>query len=198
MLVLETLPDGNAAQERANLERAKALVQRTLDGINRLVRRLRPAVLDDLGLVEAVRTTAQNVLQSSGIEFALQVQGNDTGVPQDVENAVYRVFQEAATNVVRHAQATKVTLHLHFERDHLLGYIEDNGRGMDLRWLDDLAARPRWGMLGIRERIVQAGGSVAFSTPTGGGLRIAFEVPLPTGQGGGDHGGASGEAGAGG
>ncbi len=198
LLVLETLPDGNAAQERANLERAKTLVQRTLDGINRLVRRLRPAVLDDLGLVEAVRATGQNVLQSAGILFELQAQGGDAHVPQEIENAVYRVFQEAATNVVRHAKATRVSVHLQCEADRILGYIEDNGSGMDLRWLDDLAARPRWGMLGIRERIVQSGGSVQFSTPLGGGLRIAFEVPLPVGQGGGNHERAPGQAGAGG
>ncbi|MBM4345057.1 MAG: hypothetical protein FJ100_16935 [Deltaproteobacteria bacterium] len=198
LLALETLPDGNAAQERANLERAKTLVQRTLDGINRLVRRLRPAVLDDLGLVEAVRATGQHVLQSSGLLFALHVEGADAGVPEDIENAVYRVFQEAATNVVRHAHASKVTMRLSFAPDLVAGYIEDDGRGMDLRWLDDVAARPRWGMLGIRERIVQAGGSVQFTTPPGGGLRIAFEVPLPPGQGGGDDERTPSETGAGG
>lgn len=178
LLVLETLPEGSADAERKNLERAKQLVQRTLDGINRLVRRLRPAVLDDLGLVEAVRTTGHNVLETAGVQFSLDVQGDEWPVPPDTENLVYRVFQEAATNVVRHAKAQHMTVRLQFEQDRLLGWFEDDGCGMDLRWLDDLHARPRWGILGIRERIVQSGGSVEFSVPAGGGLRIVFEIPI--------------------
>jgi signal transduction histidine kinase len=178
LLVLETLPDGVTPGDQANMERAKNLVGQILDGINRLVRRLRPAVLDDLGLIEAVRATGHNLMETAGIGFDLEVVGEDLAVPKDVEDTVYRVFQETATNVVRHAGATKVTMRLHLEPERLMGWIEDNGRGMDLSWLDDLAARPRWGLLGVRERIVQAGGTIEFMTPTSGGLRIVFEVPL--------------------
>ncbi len=178
LLVLETLPDGVSPGDKANMERAKNLVGQILDGINRLVRRLRPAVLDDLGLIEAVRATGQNLMETAGIGFDLEVVGEDLMVPKDVEDTVYRVFQETATNVVRHAGATHVKMRLHLEPERLMGWIEDNGRGMDLSWLDDIAARPRWGLLGVRERIVQAGGTIDFMTPASGGLRIVFEVPL--------------------
>ncbi len=183
-LQLETVPTDGLPEVEAQLEKAKLLVKRILDGINRLVRRLRPAVLDDMGLVEAVRATGQNILTSAGLKFSLDVVGGDITVPKDIENTVYRVFQEAATNIVRHAQAKRVTMRLHIEGGHngqvgrLMGWIEDDGKGMDPALLTTTAPRPRWGLLGMRERIVQMGGTVEFETSPGGGLRIVFDVPF--------------------
>jgi signal transduction histidine kinase len=188
-LQLETMQTDGRPEIEAQLEKAKLLVRRILDGINRLVRRLRPAVLDDMGLVEAVRATGQNILGSAGLKFTLEVVGGDIAVPKDVENMVYRVFQEAVTNIVRHAQAKKVGMRLHVEagsRDdpgRLMGWIEDDGRGMDPMLLTTSAPRPRWGLLGMRERIVQMGGTVEFTTAPGGGLRIVFDVPFAAGRG---------------
>ncbi len=185
-LQLETVPCDGLPEVEAQLEKAKLLVKRILDGINRLVRRLRPAVLDDMGLVEAVRATGQNILTAAGLKFTLDVVGGETTVPKDVENTVYRVFQEAATNIVRHAQAKRVTMRLHMEQGargqpgRLMGWIEDDGRGMDPALLTTTAPRPRWGLLGMRERIVQMGGTVEFETAPGGGLRIVFDVPFHT------------------
>ncbi len=182
-LQLETVPTEGLPEVEAQLEKAKALVKRILDGINRLVRRLRPAVLDDMGLVEAVRATGQNILTAAGLKFSLDVVGGEIAVPKDVENTVYRVFQEAATNIVRHAQAKRVTMRLHIEANghgpgRLMGWIEDDGKGMDPALLTTTAPRPRWGLLGMRERIVQMGGTVEFETSPGGGLRIVFDVPF--------------------
>lgn len=183
-LQLETIPAEGHPEVEAQLDKSKELVKRILDGINRLVRRLRPAVLDDMGLVEAVRATGQNILGQAGLKFTLDVQGAELAVPKDVESMVYRVFQEAATNIVRHAHAKKVTMRLHVEPSvrgkggHLLGWIEDDGKGMDPALLTTTAPRPRWGLLGMRERIVQMGGTVEFETSPGGGLRIVFDVPF--------------------
>lgn len=188
-LQLETVPTDGRPDVEAQLEKAKALVTRILDGINRLVRRLRPAVLDDMGLVEAVRATGQNVLGSAGLKFTLDVVGGDVMVPKDIENMVYRVFQEAVTNIVRHAHAKRVAMRLHVESGRagepgrLIGSIEDDGRGMDPALLTTTAPRPRWGLLGMRERIVQMGGTVEFLTSPGGGLRIVFDVPFTAPRG---------------
>ncbi len=175
LLMLETVP----GDEQGSLGKAKKLVGQILDGLNRLVRRLRPAVLDDMGLGEAIRNTAQALLEQAGVNFHLELQGSDVGLSKEIENTVYRVFQEAATNIVRHAGAKKVTMSVAINSDQLHGRIEDDGKGMDLSWLEDLGARPRWGLLGMRERIIQLGGSIDFSTPSHGGLRIDFRVPLP-------------------
>ena len=186
-LLLETIPTHDHADVAEKLEKGKVLIVRILEGINRLVRRLRPAVLDDMGLVEAVRATGQNILGQAGLAFALETKGTETTVPKDVENMVYRVFQEAATNIVRHAHAKRVTMRLHVEsgkaghQGRLLGWIEDDGQGMDPAALTTSAPNPRWGLLGMRERIVQMGGTVDFQTSVGGGLRITFVVPFAQG-----------------
>ena len=189
LLQLEAFPEEMAPEAEANLAKAKQLVGIILQGLNRLVRRLRPAVLDDMGLCEAVRATGQTLIESAGVAFDLQVVGDDVAVPEEVESTVFRVFQEAATNIVRHAGAKRVTMRLHIEPDRLLGWIEDDGRGMDPSGLDVHAAHPRWGLLGMRERIVQMGGSIDFEKAAVGGLRIVFEVPLT--EEGGLHGATS-------
>lgn len=183
LLQLEAFPEDMAPQAEANLAKAKLLVSRILQGLNRLVRRLRPAVLDDMGLVEGVRATGLSLLESAGIAFDLEVEGDDVDLPREVESTVYRVFQEAATNIVRHAGAKRVMMRLRVEPDRLMGWIEDDGRGMDPSGLDVRAKHPRWGLLGMRERIVQMGGTIEFATATAGGLRIVFDVPL-TAEGG--------------
>ena len=188
-LQLEMVPTDGDPDAARHLEKAKQLLRQTLDGINRLVRRLRPAVLDDLGLIEAVRATGQSVVGAAGLAFSLEVEGDDAGVPSEVEGTVYRVFQEATTNIVRHAQAKRVTMRLQIEpsrgaeRGRLSGWIEDDGRGMDPAWLSESASQPRWGLLGMRERIVQMGGTVEFRTSPGGGMRILFEVPFEAKRG---------------
>jgi len=186
LLQLEAFPEDMAPEAERNLAKAKQLVSIILQGLNRLVRRLRPAVLDDMGLCEGVRATGQNLFESDGIKFDLQVEGDDVAVPEEIESTVYRVFQEAATNIVRHSGAKRVTMRLHIDRDRLMGWIEDDGRGMDPSGLDVHAAHPRWGLLGMRERIVQMGGSIDFAKAEAGGLRIVFEVPLT--EDGGLHG----------
>lgn len=181
LVLLETFPDStDPSGQTDRLERAKAYVEQILEETDRLIRRLRPAVLDDLGLVEAVRTTGQNLLGSAGIEFRLEIEGDEEmALPKEVEVAAYRVLQEAMTNVVKHAGAKGVRARIEYRPELLNASIQDDGRGMDLGWLENRAVRPRWGLLGIRERIVQLGGRVRFSAPADGGLKIEFEVPVP-------------------
>jgi two-component system sensor histidine kinase UhpB len=148
-----------------------------------LIRRLRPAVLDDMGLIAAVRTMGDNLLAPSGLTFALHVRGTPVPIPRPVETAVYRVFQEAGTNAVRHSGASHVHAGFAFEEGRLMGWFEDDGRGMDLAGLDggiiDAGLRGhRWGLLGMRERLVQLGGALRFTHSAAGGLRIEIDVPL--------------------
>jgi signal transduction histidine kinase len=179
LLLLETFPSADEAEEQqAALARARECVGELMDGTERLIRRLRPAVLDDLGLVEAIRAIGCNLLEPAGIELTLTVEGEGRPIPKRVEIAVFRVMQEATTNVVRHSGATRVTASLVVAPDHIECSFRDDGRGMDLSWLDDTAARPRWGVLGMRERIAQIGGSILFSAPPDGGVQIDIEVPF--------------------
>ncbi len=180
LMDLETFPGPQEAAEQARrLERAKSLVSRLLDETDRLIRHLRPTILDDLGLVEAVRETCQDRLAGTGIDFDLQVAWAETvSCPKEVEVAVYRVFQEAIRNAARHSGARRVSLRLDAGDHHLQGIVEDDGRGMDLACVHDVSARRGWGLMGIKERIAQLDGEIRFSTPQRGGLRVEFHVPL--------------------
>lgn len=176
----ETFPAASEPEKQdAALGLARRRVQDLLAGIQRLIQRLRPAVLDDLGLVEALRSLGRNVLAPAGVAFdlALDDDASETPVPPEVENAVYRVFQEAATNVVRHAAASRVQASLDRSREGIRASFEDDGKGMDLSWLSDATTGRGWGLLGMRERITQIGGSIRFSHGEAGGLRIDIEVP---------------------
>lgn len=180
LLMFETFPPPEQPEDQDKaLDRARERVTQILDGIHRLLRRLRPAVLDDLGLNEAVKSVGRNVLQDQGIDFEMKFVGSDVFLAKEVENTVYRVFQEAVTNTVRHAGASKVLAEFEVGEEFLTAVIEDNGKGMDLKWMHDPNERPRWGVLGMRERIHQLGGVIDFTTPEGGGTRISLKVPLP-------------------
>ncbi|OIP32956.1 MAG: hypothetical protein AUK47_19740 [Deltaproteobacteria bacterium CG2_30_63_29] len=180
LLMFETFPSAEQPEDQDKaLDRARDRVTQILDGIHRLLRRLRPAVLDDLGLNEAIKSVGRNVLQDQGVEFEMKFVGSDVFLAKDVENTVYRVFQEAVTNTVRHAGASRVRAEFEVGEEFLSAVIEDNGKGMDLKWMRDPDERPRWGVLGMRERIHQLGGVIDFSTPEGGGTRISLKVPLP-------------------
>ncbi len=179
LLLFETFPTGgDEAAQQAKLELAKDRVSQILDATDRLARRLRPAALDDLGLVEAVRTTGHNLLVSANIDFHLDAPQDQLGLPKEIEEGVYRVLQEATTNVARHSGAKAVRAGLAVRGDRLVAFFEDDGQGMDLSWLGDASARPRWGLLGMRERVIQLGGAIRFSSSKEGGLRIDLEVPV--------------------
>lgn len=177
LLLLETFPVGADEKDIKRLESAKNQVSGALEGIDRLIQRLRPAVLDDLGLVEALRALGHNWLQPAGVAFDLNIEGSDAELPAEVESTVYRVFQEASTNVIRHSGAKKVEARLEMLSDRLRASIRDDGKGMDISWVRDTERNPRWGLLGMRERILQLGGTIRFETPSSGGLQITFEVP---------------------
>ena len=181
LLLLETFPGAEDEIVGKRLEAAKSQVSGALEGIDRLIQRLRPAVLDDLGLLEAVRSLGHNWLEPAGIAFEVSIRGSDVELPSEVESTVYRVFQEASTNVIRHSGAKKVEAHLEMLPDRLEAWIRDDGKGMDLAWVRDTERNPRWGLLGMRERILQLGGTIRFETPAEGGLQITFEVPYASG-----------------
>jgi two-component system sensor histidine kinase UhpB len=174
-VLLETLP---GPEDR--LEEARGYVTRLVEETDRLIHRLRPAVLDDLGLVDAVRTIGMNLLTGAGVEFHLDVVGEEVPLSHPVEAAVYRVFQEAITNILKHAEAERVRARMEFLPDGLVASIEDDGKGMDLSWLDQAVERSRWGLLGMRERVLQFDGRIDFTRSEAGGLRIDIEIPRGT------------------
>lgn len=148
-------------------------LDRSIDGIRRLCRALRPSILDDLGLLPAVEALLTEVRDRSDIEMSVKVGGPPTRLGDEAELAVYRVVQEALHNVERHASATRVTVEVSYERSVTMVSVIDNGRGFD-------PTRPvaanRLGLVGMRERARLVGGDVSIARSQGL-TRVTFRLP---------------------
>jgi signal transduction histidine kinase len=160
------------------LEEAKALAVRTIEEVHRMILDLRPSVLDDLGLQSAIRWYADRHLVSRGISVRCEFEAEDRRLPAAFETALFRVCQEAMSNIARHAQAESVLIQI-AEADGVLRIeIEDDGKGFDPGNVSH-ADRRHFGLMGIEERVEILGGEVSIDSAPGQGTRVHLEVPLP-------------------
>jgi len=157
---------------------AGALVGRALAQVRDLSNLLRPSVLDDLGLVAALNALAKDFSSRTRIAANLDLNGATRRLSPDIEVVIYRVVQEALTNIARHAQASNAFIRLAIDGDHTVLTVEDDGRGLGQGAGQD--ANPHLGWLGMRERVTAVGGTIAIGAATRGGLRI--EARIPTGS----------------
>jgi len=152
---------------------AAHLVGRALDQVRNVSNLLRPSALDDLGLVPALRTMIGDFATRTRLSATLDVHGPAGGsLPADVEVAVYRVVQEALTNVARHAGAASVRAEIRATATAVDIGIEDDGRGLSGPEASDA------GWLGMRERLAALGGRLEVGTAPSGGVRLAAHIPL--------------------
>ena len=137
--------------------------------------RLRPAILDDLGVFPALDWLLKGMTKSTGIEASLSVSGiaEDARLDPDVELAMFRVTQEAANNVVKHAKASSITVTATIEADMLLLMVVDNGVGL----AKGSARSSGFGIPGMRERIRQIGGTLKIESNPGGGTSVMARIP---------------------
>lgn len=174
----------NTPQEpaRTHVAEARALASRSLDELQRLMHDLRPSVLDDLGLVSAIRWYAERHLASRGISVRFEASPPDLRLPYDLETALFRATQEILTNVARHADADMVLIQLSAHEGRLSLEVEDDGRGFNPAEVKPSPTNMRGlGLMGIRERVELFDGSVEFDSSPGQGTRVAINVPLPPG-----------------
>jgi two-component system sensor histidine kinase UhpB len=170
------------------LEQAASLVVETASQIygdvHRIIARMRPLPLDQLGLGEAVNDLMGDWrLQHPSVEFSLDVQRLPPDLGDTLSTAAYRIVQEAVNNALRHAAATQIRIQLQLDGVDLLIRVTDNGRGLPPDW-----RRPgHYGVLGMRERAVALGGSLELLKPEGGGVTVLARVPLQGGNEGAQH-----------
>src|SRR5579884_3756979 len=183
--VAGTLPP-EAAALRDRLVAIREMTSHAVGEVRRLMLNLRPAVLDDLGLVPAIRWYAEAYLRPAGIEAQVSVAGLDERgrLPEHLELAAFRLTQEALTNVVRHARATRVTIALERKDGALALSINDDGCGFDVERRARPGQRGGWGLVGMHERAALLGGNMAVSSQPGHGTSVT--VTLPVGEGGAD------------
>ncbi|WP_341252316.1 GAF domain-containing sensor histidine kinase [Euzebya pacifica] len=181
LLGLRITEDGLAAGtdgqqlRREHWAEVRSLVASALERVRNLAFELRPTVLDDIGLVPALNRLVSSIQQRTGIALELDVEGLGEAdrLPPEVETVLYRVVQEALTNVVRHAEATVVGIQLVADDSRVRAVVEDDGRGFDHR-----AAEESLGLVGMRERASMTGGSLRVESAPGAGTVVVVEVPV--------------------
>ncbi len=156
-----------------------------LGELRQLIADLRPSQLDDLGLVAALRWYVQEYERRTQLGVAFVVDGTPSRLPAEYETVIFRITQEALTNIAKHARATQVTLTVSYYLARICVTIADNGSGFDPATLHGRdGQRPGWGLFGIRERALLLGGQCEIDSAPGAGSQVHVEIPLLIAAGG--------------
>jgi two-component system, NarL family, sensor histidine kinase UhpB len=145
-----------------------------ISSVQKIASELRPSSLDNLGLAAALEHEAQRFQQRTGIACLVKLPADGLALPTEVATAVFRIFQEALTNVARHAQATEVRAALESEADQVVLQVEDNGRGISP---EALVHKKSLGLLGMRERAAVLDGEVVIAPLQPSGTRVTLRLP---------------------
>jgi signal transduction histidine kinase len=181
--VSQQLPADTSPFVRERLAEAMELTEQTLERMRELSLNLHPPMLDDLGLVPTLRWYINRYARRVSMEASLETIGAEQRLPPEIETTIYRVLQEALTNVARHAAASRVRVQLEWGASGITVSIEDNGRGFDLNaTLTPGRGAQGLGLLGMQERISLAGGLLHMDSEPGKGTSIRFTLPYPVRQ----------------
>jgi PAS domain S-box-containing protein len=168
------LPSGSS-EMAARTARMSGIIDDTVKAVRRIAADLRPTILDDLGPIAALEWLAQDFSERSGIVVKTDMTQAEPTFQEPLVTAVFRMVQEALTNVARHARATEVVITLQVDDTTLRLCVRDNGNGADLALLEQSGS---YGLLGIRERAYTLGGTAEFSSAPGTGFSVEIEIPV--------------------
>lgn len=166
---------GDPASLRSKIHSTSGLIGNTIEAVQRISRELRPSVLDHLGFPAALAWQTREFQAQTGIRCELAIRTKQLQLPEDVSLALFRVFQEALTNVLRHAKASEISIVLEKKGKNLRLSITDNGIGIPKEQLNDLNSL---GLIGIRERIHGLNGTVGIKGGAAKGTQLTVSVPL--------------------
>jgi len=161
---------GVQAVDRAN--GAYALVERTIDALRRISEGLRPGMLDVLGLAAAVEHHVTQFEERNGISCSLAMNREEFAIDGELATAIFRLIQEALTNVLRHAAASQLSVSIDEDEDCIRVGIEDDGQGFP-----PAQDKKTFGLLGMQERVKMLGGAIAINSQPGAGCRIEATFP---------------------
>jgi signal transduction histidine kinase len=159
-------------------EKAQAmgqLIDQTVQTVRRISSELRPRILDDFGLVAALEWQAEEFAKKSGITCLFRTTGGALDLKPDLSIAVFRIFQEALTNVARHSRATKVEASIKKDAKGLVLMVRDNGRGIPE---EEVVRSKSLGLVGMRERALILGGTVEIKGKKGKGTTVILRLPI--------------------
>lgn len=178
-LKLELAAQQQATQAQVPDERLQAMmdmVDDTVAAVRRIAVDLRPPMLDDLGLHAAIEWLTHDFSRRSGIQVTLRLVDSPEPMPQNIATAVYRIVQEALTNMARHARASQAVISIETKGRRLQLVVEDDGQGFP----KDQPPPPRgsFGLIGMRERVHMLGGQITLKNAASGGARLVVRLPL--------------------
>ncbi len=173
--IMDTLPK-DADIARNKLSQTRSLTEQTLIEVRKLIYELRPEVLDQLGLIPALRSYVKTRLEAANIDVRLKFFSMQERLSPQVEITLFRIMQEAITNILRHSGATQVEIEMSLSNSKVDATIADNGKGFDVEAV--LKSSDSWGLRGIRERITVIGGELSIDSAPGQGTRLRVQIPL--------------------
>ena len=179
----DVVPPGSDADRRA--AQLRSLADDLARELHALAVRLRPKALDDFGLEAALAAFAETWSAQSGIAVDVHAAIADERLSLEVESAVYRIVQEALTNVGRHSAANRASVVVERRDGHVVAIVEDDGKGFDVSDVEEQGATPQGdgstmlGLLGVRERAALLGGSVEMESTSGKGTTLFVRIPIP-------------------
>ncbi len=162
----------NSPDVHHQVETIKGLVESTIGVVRNMALLLRPSMLDDLGLIPALKWQAREVSKRTSMDVTVAAELDGEGLPDEYNTCIYRVVQEALHNCSSHAHASNVRIRVQQDEAHLSLSIQDDGRGFDSRQVKGL------GLLGIEERVARLGGTSSVRSDPGSGTVLAIELPI--------------------
>ncbi|MDI3535250.1 MAG: two-component system, NarL family, sensor histidine kinase DegS [Thermosediminibacterales bacterium] len=178
--VCERLLDKDINKARQEISELKNNLRGVLQELRKIIFDLRPMLIDDMGLVPAIKKYLSIFEKQNNIETSFSVIGNERKLPSILEVTIFRILQEAINNVKKHAKANTVFLKIEFNNDYVTMLIRDDGRGFDTEKVfnDKKAGIETFGLMGIKERAQLMGGKLEIYSKPGKGTRVFLKIPL--------------------
>jgi len=178
--MLRSKADSDLKEFNEKIDRTQRLVEKSVDIVHRFARDLRPAVLDDLGLIPALQTYLKSFMEDTGIRVTLTAFADVEKLDNAGRTVLYRVAQEALVNVAKHAKASRTEVRIHQRHESVCMEIHDNGKGFQV---DDGVffgkQSKRLGLLGMRERVEMVGGKFCVKSAPGKETTVCVDIPQP-------------------
>jgi signal transduction histidine kinase len=181
LAILKTEATSDVSGLTRNIARTQKLVAKSVDIVHRFAYDLRPAVLDYLGLIPALHSFMKSFIKETGIRVSLTAFAEVDKLDRSRRTVLYRVAQEALTNVARHARASRVEVIIKRLPKAILMQIKDNGKGFDPKQVLFVGRCKRLGLLGIRERVEMVGGKFTVESAPGKGTTVCAQIPFKNG-----------------
>ncbi|MGD0057817.1 MAG: histidine kinase [Verrucomicrobiia bacterium] len=183
LAALKTSATHNTKGLQNKISSAQRMVEKSVDIVHRFARELRPTVLDDLGLIPALHSYVKTFSRQTGVHVRLTIFAGVEKLDNARRTTLYRVAQEALTNVARHAQASVVDVSIEKLSNRICMKIKNDGKSFQVDRALQAGKNKRLGLLGMRERVEMVGGSFAVESAPGKGTTICAQIPVTNGKG---------------